>query len=198
MAVGKFQFSGVNHLALVCKDMAETVEFYEGVLGMKLVCALDLPDGGQHFFFDAGNDTLIAFFWFQNAPDSDPGRVAPAELPGEGDFTSAVSSMNHVALTVPLESFEEHVQLLRERGIKCSEILNHDDSKYQVSRSMNDRVWLRSVYFWDPNGVLLELAALTRPFTPGDAAHDPKNQRGERVALEMVRSKHAPAKTSAS
>jgi catechol 2,3-dioxygenase-like lactoylglutathione lyase family enzyme len=43
---------GINHLALVCRDMAETQRFYEGVLGMPLVKTLALPDGGQHFFFD--------------------------------------------------------------------------------------------------------------------------------------------------
>ncbi len=31
-----FELRGVNHLALVCKDMAKTVDFYEGVLGMAL------------------------------------------------------------------------------------------------------------------------------------------------------------------
>ncbi len=30
-------FSGVNHLALVCKDMARTVDFYTNVLGMPLI-----------------------------------------------------------------------------------------------------------------------------------------------------------------
>ena len=29
-----FEVRGINHLALVCRDMAATVAFYEGILGM--------------------------------------------------------------------------------------------------------------------------------------------------------------------
>jgi catechol 2,3-dioxygenase-like lactoylglutathione lyase family enzyme len=188
-SLDRLQFSGINHMAMVCSDMAKTVEFYEGVLGMPLVCALDLPDGGQHFFFDIGNETLLAFFWFPEVMDAEPGATAPAALPGQGDFTSAVGSANHIAFTVPAETFDEHVQLLRDRGIPCSEVMNHDSSKWQVSRKLHDGVWLRSVYFWDPDGVMLELAALLRPFRPEDAAHDPKNKAGDRVPLTAIRNR---------
>ena len=41
----EFEIRGVNHLALVCKDMAKTVEFYRDVLGMPLVKTIDLPGG---------------------------------------------------------------------------------------------------------------------------------------------------------
>ena len=52
----EFELGGINHVALVCADMAKTVDFYSGVLGMPLVKSLDLPGGmGQHFFFDAGD-----------------------------------------------------------------------------------------------------------------------------------------------
>jgi catechol 2,3-dioxygenase-like lactoylglutathione lyase family enzyme len=54
---------GINHLALVCRDMAETVAFYTEALGMPLVKTVALPDGGQHFFFDCGGGALLAFFW---------------------------------------------------------------------------------------------------------------------------------------
>ncbi|MEE9279033.1 MAG: VOC family protein, partial [Myxococcota bacterium] len=37
----EFEFRGVNHLALVCKDMARTVDFYSSVLGMPLIKTLD-------------------------------------------------------------------------------------------------------------------------------------------------------------
>ena len=60
----KFEIMGINHLALVCKDMKRTVEFYTQVLGMPLIKTLDLPYGsGQHFFFDIGNGDSLAFFW---------------------------------------------------------------------------------------------------------------------------------------
>ncbi|MCA3712327.1 MAG: VOC family protein, partial [Phenylobacterium sp.] len=33
----EFDIRGVNHIALVCRDMARTVEFYRDILGMPLV-----------------------------------------------------------------------------------------------------------------------------------------------------------------
>jgi catechol 2,3-dioxygenase-like lactoylglutathione lyase family enzyme len=38
----EFDLGGVNHLALVCSDMQQTVEFYTQVLGMRLIKTLDL------------------------------------------------------------------------------------------------------------------------------------------------------------
>ena len=46
------KITGVNHLALVCRDMAETVRFYTEVLQMPLVKTVALPDGGQHMPLD--------------------------------------------------------------------------------------------------------------------------------------------------
>ena len=81
----EFEIRGVNHLALVCKDMARTVEFYRDVLGMPLTKTIDLPQGmGQHFFFDIGNGDSLAFFWFPNAPEAAPGVSSPQALPGRG------------------------------------------------------------------------------------------------------------------
>ena len=72
---------GINHLALVCRDMAETVEFYTKVLGMPLVKTVQLPDGGQHFFFDCGGGALLAFFWWENAPAAAPGIASVEDFP---------------------------------------------------------------------------------------------------------------------
>ena len=46
----EFELRGITHLALVCRDMQETVDFYTGVLGMKLVKTLEYGNGSQHFF----------------------------------------------------------------------------------------------------------------------------------------------------
>ena len=58
------QTLGINHIALVARDMAETVQFYTQVLQMPLVKTVQLPDGGQHFFFDCGGGSSVAFFWW--------------------------------------------------------------------------------------------------------------------------------------
>ena len=74
----RFQFNGVHHLALVCRDMGRTVDFYSNVLGMPLVKTIALPDGmGQHFFFDCGGGDCLAFFWFPGAPGGVPGHLRP-------------------------------------------------------------------------------------------------------------------------
>ena len=39
----EFEIRGINHLALVCKDMERTVDFYSNVLGMPLIKTINLP-----------------------------------------------------------------------------------------------------------------------------------------------------------
>jgi catechol 2,3-dioxygenase-like lactoylglutathione lyase family enzyme len=175
----EFEFRGVNHLALVCKDMARTVQFYRDILGMPLVKTIDLPNGrGQHFFFDIGNGDSLAFFWFPTAPEAAPGVSAPANLPTRGSIASAHGSMNHIAFNVPAEKFDDYYARLQDKGIKVTPVLNHDDSEWQVSRDVHDKVFVRSVYFFDPDGVCLEFAAWTKTFDASDVAHDPMTAEG--------------------
>ena len=179
----EFDIRGVNHLALVCKDMAKTVEFYRDVLGMPLIKTIDLPGGrGQHFFFDIGNGDSLAFFWFPGAPEAVPGVSAPAQLPGrDGDIRSAHGSMNHIAFNVPAEKFDEYVEKLRAKGIKMATVLNHDNSPTQVSTDVTPDVFVRSVYFWDPDGAMLEFAAWTHNgFTESDVAHEAVDADGKK------------------
>lgn len=177
-----FALGGVHHLALVCSDMARTVDFYSGTLGMPLVKTVELPNGmGQHFFFDAGGGDCIAFFWFPDAPSPVPGISAPAARPDTGELLSAVGSMNHVAIAVPPEKLEEYRERLIANGVACSEILNHDDSEWGISRDVHPGVFVRSVYFNDPDGILLEFAAWTRDLTEEDVRHEP--QRGAGVSV---------------
>jgi catechol 2,3-dioxygenase-like lactoylglutathione lyase family enzyme len=163
----EFEFRGLNHLALVCKDMAKTVEFYQGTLGMPLVKTIELPGGmGQHFFFDIGNGDSLAFFWFPNAPEAMPGVSSAAHWPGDGEIVTAHGSMNHVAFDVPEDHFEAYVEKLHQKGIRTSRVYNHDDSQAQVSRELHEGVFIRSVYFMDPDGVLLEFASWTKVLDP--------------------------------
>lgn len=170
----EFEFLGVNHLALVSSDMARTVDFYQGVLGMPLIKTIDLPHGmGQHFFFDLGNGDSLAFFWFPNAPAAQPGVASAAKgmLPGP----SAHGSMNHVAINVPGDRMDEYYEKLLAKGIECSRIINHDDdSPMQASLETTPSTFVRSIYFYDPDGIALELAAWTRELPKdGDVRHKP-------------------------
>lgn len=181
----KFELRGVNHIALVCSDMAQTVRFYRDVLGMPLVKTIELPGGmGQHFFFDMGNDDCLAFFWFANAGPSQPGVSNAPSLPDRGDIASAHASMNHLAFDVPLEKFEEYRQRLIDEGIEVSMILDHDDSEHQVARELHPGVFVRSFYFRDPDGILLEFASWTREMgRPDDVLVQPVDAFGVHVAV---------------
>lgn len=184
----EFDIKGVNHLALVCKDMARTVEFYRDVLGMPLIKTIDLPGGmGQHFFFDIGNGDSLAFFWFPGAPAAMPGVSAPAFLPSEGSLVSAHGSMNHIAFNVPAEKFDEYYARLQAKGIAVTPLINHDNSPAQISAEVNDDTFVRSVYFFDPDGICLEFAAWTAGFDTSDVRHDPMDASGVRKAGVVVR-----------
>jgi catechol 2,3-dioxygenase-like lactoylglutathione lyase family enzyme len=182
MAEEPMQYCGVNHVALVCRDMAETVDFYQNVLEMPLVKTVDFAGGrGQHFFFDCGGGALIAFFWFRDAPPAAPGIASQHEDVRARGAMTAHASMNHLAIGIPLEKFDEYVTRLKRKGVPVF-VINHDDSPAGAAREMHDGVWIRSMYFRDPSGIAMELAALARAFRPEDVAHAPLNAQGERVS----------------
>ena len=180
----RMQYEGVNHVALVARDMAETVKFYTEVLEMPLVKTIDLPNGrGQHFFFDCGGGGSIAFFWFPNAPEAAPGIASMHPDYLKVGSQTAHASMNHLAISIPLDKFDEYVERLRGKGVAVR-VLNHEDSDKHASETVNDKTWIRSMYFRDPNGIHMELAALVRAYRDSDIAHDPVNAKGERVPLK--------------
>jgi catechol 2,3-dioxygenase-like lactoylglutathione lyase family enzyme len=172
----EFDIRGLNHLALVCKDMAQTVEFYTGVLGMPLIKTIELPGGmGQHFFFDIGNGDALAFFWFPNAPEAQPGVTNPAGLPmSDKSMVTAHASMNHVAFNVSPEKIDEYYEKLKAKGIKATRVISHDDSPLGASLDITPTTFVRSIYFFDPDGIALEFAAWTRELPrEGDVRHTP-------------------------
>jgi len=170
----KFDIQGINHLALVCKDMKRTVDFYSGVLGMPLTKTINLPKNmGQHFFFDIGNGDQLAFFWFPDAPESVPGVTHATDLVGRGSITSAHASMNHVAFNIPADKVDEYQQKLKAAGIDCTDVVNHDDSPDQASPTLTPSTFVRSIYFKDPDGILLEFAAWARQLDENDVNCEP-------------------------
>lgn len=177
MSAEQFEFGGVHHVALVSSDMARTVDFYTNVLGMPLVKTLELPGGGQHFFFDCGNGDCLAFFWYPDSP-------GPAEGVASADarIRSAVGSMNHLAITVAADRFDDYVQRLADLGLDTF-VLNHDDSESTIAEELHDGVFVRSVYFRDPDGILLEFACWTRDFDDADIQDAPATADGTRTQV---------------
>jgi len=176
----EFELRGFNHLALVARDMAETVAWYTDVLGMKLVKTLELPGGrGQHFFLDMGNGVDgIAFFWFPDAPEGVKGE----SLQNRYGMT-AIGTMNHLAFDVPAEQFDAYRQKLIDKGVEVTMIINHANSldgghkpDYDATTDNGD-VFIRSMYFKDPNGTTLEFACWTTVFDESDVRHAPATAR---------------------
>ena len=63
-------------------------------------------------------------------------------------------------------------------------VANHDESEWGISDAMHRGVFVRSVYFQDPDGILLEFACWMRAFTPADVAHAPAKAKGVDLAVE--------------
>jgi glyoxylase I family protein len=120
---------GVHHVALICRDVAETIEFYQEFLGFPLVELVENRDyaGSSHFFFDVGNRNLLGFFDF-------PGHDHP-------DFTETIGGVQHIALSASPEQFAAARAKLDAAG---AEYLGPD-------RGLEDSLYLR-----DPNGIGIE------------------------------------------
>ena len=121
---------GVHHLALICRDVEETIQFYQEFLGFPLVELVENRDyaGSSHFFFDIGNRNLLGFFDF-------PGHEHPA-------FTETIGGVQHLAISISPEQYDAARKKLDEAG---------------VAYLGPDRGIEESMYFRDPNGVGLEL-----------------------------------------
>jgi len=186
-----FDLGGLHHVALVCKDMQRTVDFYTNILGMKLNKGFDLDGGyGQHFFFDMGDGQELAFFWFNDAGSAKPGVASAANLvaSGNGTITSAHGSMNHLAFSVSKDKIDGYQAELISRGVDCSEVVNHDDvitgCKKRTSDSVTNKTWLRSFYFFDPDGVMLEFCATLAK--GAQVADLPVNEKGVKANGHVI------------
>jgi catechol 2,3-dioxygenase-like lactoylglutathione lyase family enzyme len=192
----QFELLGYNHVALVCADMQKTVDFYEGILGFPLVKTLEYAGGtGQHFFFQVTEDDGVAFFWFADAPAAAPGIAsAPWQFTDEqGRPTPGIAgvaakdAMHHLAFDVPLDQIDEYRQRLRAAGVEVQDVERHttDGQGNQAPDC------IRSLYFRDPDGIMLEFSAMTRPFTAQDVrdaparAADAATRRQGKVAVTV-------------
>lgn len=136
---------GVHHLALNTDDMKATIDFYARVLGMPLVHALRVPPGVgvgpgnrgnppfenlRHYFFDAGGDSLVAFFEIPKGAKPQADR-------------NAIAAMQHCSFTTTETQFDAVMRRLRDAGV---EFLGPIDVGAGT----------QSIYFYDPNGIRLE------------------------------------------
>ncbi len=166
----EFELRGINHLALVCHDMQRTIAFYGDVLGMPLVEDMELPDGtGRHFVFDIGAGALLAFFWFDNkhrgAPVALTARRHVRDKTNRLALSAADSSICHVAFDVPVEKIDDYLERLQARGVRAT-VVNYDNSPDQCSETVTENTLGRSIYFTDPDGLVLEFAT-TGPAAAG-------------------------------
>jgi catechol 2,3-dioxygenase-like lactoylglutathione lyase family enzyme len=184
---------GLSHVALVCSDMYETVKFWEEI-GLPLVKMEELPGGGQHSFHDMGNGAMLSYMTFADAPPAAPGIASqPLDFRKDGAKT-AIASMNHVALDIPAERFDEILANMRARGITVMTI-NHG-SKDPFGEKPDGDTWIRSMYFRDPDNIAFEFASLLRELgAREDLAPGVKNAKGERVDYVpvLLRKETAPA-----
>ena len=147
---------GVHHLALTTEDMRTTVDFYTGIVGMPLVHAMKVPPGFgsgpgnrgnppyeeiRHYFFDMGNDSLLAFFEIPRGAEPRAKR-------------DAIGGMQHVAFAVT----PKNLAALRKRLAAAN---------VPYDGPIDILPGLISIYFFDPNGIRLEAscqpAAAERP-----------------------------------
>jgi len=146
---------GLSHVGLSTLDMDRTRAFYEGVLGFEAVrCdTMAVKEGGQirHVFFDAGDGQLLAFM----EPRGVPG--IPSEYDAGINRGLGLPDMfYHFAFELgSLEALEAKRAELIAKGVRVTPVVDHE--------------WMKSIYFKDPNGLLLEYACWTRALGDDDA-----------------------------
>lgn len=142
----------LNHAAYVTWDTAKTVRFYTKVLGMKLAghasdtrVSTGKSDRFLHTFLEMEDGSHIAFFEIDN-------------VECETHTTPVPQWARHIALNVESEeALERWQQRLREHDVEFIGPIDHEGLWY-------------SIYFFDPNGIRLELTYQRRPLNDEDAA----------------------------
>jgi catechol 2,3-dioxygenase-like lactoylglutathione lyase family enzyme len=161
----------LNHVAYRCNNARETVEFYTDVLGLKYTIAVSadtVPSIKQrcpymHVFFEMEDRSYIAFF------------EVPEEPPMGRDENTPLW-VQHLALEVAdVETLEAAKKALEAKGIDVVGPTDHG--------------FIRSIYFFDPNGHRLELTARTHK--PDDLERE---AAGAWQALEVWEAKRAEFK----
>lgn len=142
---GKRLIRKLYHFAYPCRDGEETRSFYEDLLGLPLVNCMQadvVPSTGEtmpyaHIFFEMADGSYIGFF--------DLGR---GEMPEPSPNTP--NWVQHLALEV--ETMDDLLQFrarLQTAGVETSDVVDHG--------------FIKSLYFFDPNNLRLEITTRTEP-----------------------------------
>lgn len=138
--------TGLHHITLVSGDAQRTVDFYAGVLGLRLVkqtVNFDDP-GSYHLYFGddaASPGSLVTFFEWPDAPRGRPG----------------IGGTHHFALSV--DGDDGLLQWKR----RLADAGRHVTGPF-------DRRYFRSIYFTDPDGQVVEIATRGPGFTVDEAS----------------------------
>ncbi len=134
---------GLHHFAWRCRDCEETRHFYEDLLGLPLVHVIKadhVPSTGEycpyvHIFFQMTDGSYIAFFDLGDDVKADPSPNTPGWV-------------NHLALRVDsVEDLRAAKARLEAAGVEVLGVTDHHI--------------IESIYFFDPNGIRLELTTPT-------------------------------------
>lgn len=158
---------GVHHLGLATLDIDRTIEFYTKILGWKVSWCdvLEPPEGGRikHAFMDTGDGTLVAFMCPEKVPS------IPQEF--KTDINSAQNlpaAFYHFAFDCSsVKELEDKRAELIGKGVDVTPVVDHE--------------WCRSIYFNDPNGLLLEYCSTVREFNDDDKIMKHRVQPGPMV-----------------
>lgn len=130
----RMRLTGLHHVTLISSDLERTTAFWRDVLGLALVRegTNDDDPGARHFWFGDADGTPGTLVSFLEYPQMDPGVVG-------------VGSTHHIALGVgSAEEQTAWIEYLRSKGVQCTDVFERGD--------------LRSIYFRDPDGHIVEIA----------------------------------------
>jgi catechol 2,3-dioxygenase-like lactoylglutathione lyase family enzyme len=142
---------GLHHFAWRCRDSEETRRFYEDLLGLPLVHVIKsdhVPSTGEycpyvHIFFQMRDGSYIAFFDLGDDVKAEPSPNTP-------------SWVNHIALRVEsVAALLSAKARLEAAGVEVLGVTDHNI--------------IESIYFFDPNGIRVELTTPTVPQSEMDA-----------------------------
>jgi glyoxylase I family protein len=144
---------GFNHIAMPTEDTEATRKFYTEVLGFKLLGAVRedrVPSVQEettflHTFFELDDGSCLAFFEIDGLSIGERGDGVPLWV---RHFAMNVDSLDEVL------SWKKR---LEENGVEVLGPVDHDGL-------------MHSIYFFDPNGLRLELTWQARPWTADDAS----------------------------